>query len=216
MVGNDVEKTRVKKSIMRKKLDFIQSIEQERGVSALNRFVFRQFSRTTTVWSDRSEHNILMFVLGGEITHSDPEGSYSHSLNRKVTILPRHKPFILEAGKGAEVLTYSFDDYLPMDAGMFASAYSYDGSACYLGIGEMLRRELVYLTENLDTISGNEMVTFLSIQKVMELMKRSYDKADMGKLLSVFRASESQNLLKYLQIIENREKLTTKYISVKY
>ncbi|MDE7134264.1 MAG: hypothetical protein K2N86_03185, partial [Rikenellaceae bacterium] len=212
----DVKKTRVEKLIMGKKLDFILKVEQERAISTLNRFVFRQFSRTTTVWSDKSEHNIMVFVLGGKITHSDPDGSYSHSLDLKVTILPRHKPFILEAAKGTEILTYSFDDYLPMDTSLMASAYSHDGSACYLSISDMLRRELVHLTENLDAISRNEMVTYLSIQKVIEVMKRCYNKADMGKLFSIFKAGESKNLLKYLQIIENRENLTTKYFSVKY
>ena len=201
---------------MGKKLDFILKVEQEGGISTLNSFVHRRFDRSTNVWTDGAAHNILLFVLRGSAGCFIHDSATSQQLDGKVITLPRGSSFVLEFSPGAEILTYSFDSYLPMDLSLLGALKGAVSKAVAFDIRPRLMVELGSLYENLGLVLKNETYTLLSIRKVIESMRRCYSHAELAQLFSVLGQSESQNFFRYAQILENRENLTTKSFAVKF
>ncbi|MDE6483272.1 MAG: hypothetical protein K2L01_05900 [Rikenellaceae bacterium] len=208
---------------MKNKQDFILKVEGESVVSSLNRFVFKRFSRATTVWTDCAEHNILMFVTEGEALFS---GGYDDlhpcgtTLNRKVMLLPAGRPFMVEFRPGCDVLTYSFDSYLPMDSSMYAEYLSSAQFACgecvAFDIPKLLLVKLVDLTQNIGLISSNETLTHLSMRKVIAVMQRCMKPAQTAKLFAIGGSELGGEICRYMKMVENRTNLTTKPIIVDF
>lgn len=199
-----------------KKQDFVLKVEKEAAISALNRFVHRRFGRSTNVWSDAAGHNILLFVLAGSAECFMHGSSVSQRLDGKVIVLPRGSAFVLEFSSSAEVLTYSFDGYLPMDMGLLGKTKDSVDEGVALNIRPRLRVELAYLYDNLSLILNNEAFTLISIRKVIDAMQRCYSAAEMAIIFSVFAQSDSRNCCRYARILENYENLTTKSCCVKF
>ncbi len=205
---------------MNNKHDFILKVEDESGISSLNRFVYRCFDRITNVWTDSSEHNILMFVMDGEATCSYADAACQTTLHRKVTVLPAGEPFIVEFRPGCEVLTYSFDSYLPMDASSYADVLSCvqtaDNELTAFDIPNPLHAELVNIVQNTVSVKLNETLTYLSMRKVIGLMQRCLEPAQTAKLFAIRKSELGGEICRYMKMLENRVKLTTKAVEVKF
>ncbi|MDE6482324.1 MAG: hypothetical protein K2L01_00955, partial [Rikenellaceae bacterium] len=154
---------------MKNKQDFILKVEGEGAISSLNRFVHRRFDRSVAVWSDCAGHNILLFVMDGEAMFSgdfDSSSACGATLNRKVILLPAGNPFVVEFQPGCEVLAYSFDSYLPMDAslwtGIARGAEHVADEPVTADIPIALHRELVNVCKNIGAIISNETLTHLA------------------------------------------------------
>ena len=141
---------------MDNKHDFILKVENESAISSLNRFVHRRFDRTTSVWTDCAEHNVLMFVMDGEAVCSLADISGETVFHRKVTVLPKGMPFVMEFKPGCEVLTYSFDSYIPMDTSVYSDMLSDtqpdDDKPVAFDIPRVLNAELVNVAHNIGSI----------------------------------------------------------------
>jgi len=205
---------------MNNKHDFILKVEDESGISSLNRFVYRCFDRMTNVWTDSSGHNIIMFVMDGEAICSCADAVCQTTLHRKVAVLPAGEPFIVEFRPGCEVLTYSFDSYLPMDASSYASLLSdmqsTDDELVAFDIPKPLHTELVNIVQNTVSVKLNETLTYLSMRKVIGLMQRCLGSAQTAKLFAIRKSELGGEICRYMKMLENRAKLTTKATSVKF
>ena len=206
---------------MKNKQDFILKVEREGAIGSLNGFIYRCFDRRTAVWSDCAERNILLFVTDGEAVVSGGSGDDSAcgtTLVRKVTILRRGEPFVVEFQPGCRVLTYAFDSYLPMDATVCPEiGYSSEhavGEIVAAEIPAVLYRELVNVSQNIGSIIRNETLTHLAMRKVTSLMRRCLKPALTAKLFMA-RASElSGEIFRYMKLAENRGNLTKKSTEV--
>lgn len=203
---------------MKNKQDFILKVEPESAISSLNSFVYKCFDTTTDVWTDCAEHNILMFVTDGEATCSRVDAACETTLHRKVTVLPAEEPFVAEFGAGCEILTYSFDGYLPMDISIYdrvaRERYTTVYESIVLDIPEALHHELVNITKNIGVIGGNETLTHLEIRKVTGIMRKCLEPGKMAKLLATGGSELGSEIFRYIKIAENRVNSTKKHAGV--
>ena len=205
---------------MDNKHDFILKVENESAISSLNRFVHRRFDRTTSVWTDCAEHNVLMFVMDGEAECSLADISGETVFHRKVTVLPKGMPFVMEFKPGCEVLTYSFDSYIPMDTSVYSDMLSDtqpdDDKPVAFDIPRVLNAELVNVAHNIGSIRTNETLTYLSMRKVAALMQKCMKPAQTAKLFAIGKSELGGEICRYMKMLENRGKLTKKPVSVEF
>lgn len=205
---------------MDNKHDFILKVENESAISSLNRFVHRRFDRTTSVWTDCAEHNVLMFVMDGEAECSLADISGETVFHRKVTVLPKGMPFVMEFKPGCEVLTYSFDSYIPMDTSVYSDmlldTQPDDDKPVAFDIPRVLNAELVNVAHNIGSIRTNETLTYLSMRKVTALMQKSMKPAQTAKLFAIGKSELGGEICRYMKMLENRGKLTKKPVSVEF
>ncbi len=205
---------------MDNKHDFILKVENESAISSLNRFVHRRFDRTTSVWTDCAEHNVLMFVMDGEAVCSLADISGETVFHRKVTVLPKGMPFVMEFRSGCEVLTYSFDSYIPMDTSVYSDMLSDtqpdDDKPVAFDIPRVLNAELVNVAHNIGSIRTNETLTYLSMRKVTALMQKSMKPAQTAKLFAIGKSELGGEICRYMKMLENRVRLTKKPVNVEF
>ena len=203
---------------MDNKHDFILKVENESAISSLNRFVHRRFDRTTSVWTDCAEHNVLMFVMDGEAVCSLADISGETVFHRKVTVLPKGMPFVMEFRPGCEILAYPFDGYMPMDASVYAGivreAEHVAGEMVAADIPKALERELVNICRNIGSIGPNETLTHLAMRKVTALMQRSMKPALTAKLFAIGGSELGDEIFRYMKMVENRTNLTKRSVEV--
>ena len=218
--GNDVEMQQAKLRVMKNKQEFILKLEKQEAISSLNRFVDRRFDRTTQVWSSALEHNILMFVLDGEVTVSggDSTENFSETLNHsKVALLPKDSAICAEFAPGCRVLTYSFDSLLPVDSSIYEDLQITDSKnnrMVSMNIPESLLPELVNIIQNIGAINSTETLAFLSIRKVTAALQKALPPAKSAELFAVGGSKLASEIGKYRRFIENRTNLTTKLADV--
>ena len=208
----------MKNRVMKNKQDFILKVENEGFFGSLNRFTYRRFDRATAVWSDCAAHNILMFVTEGEATCSCTDTAREIAIHRKGIILSRNSSFVIEFKPGCEVLTYSFDSYLPIDASIYADLASdseYIGNeASAFDIPKALQHELVNIIQNIESIRLNEMLTHLYMRKVTAIMQKCMKPGQMAKLFAIGQSELGSEIFRYMKIAENRINLTKKSVEV--
>ncbi len=199
---------------MKNKQDFILNIERECSLSALNRFVHRRFDRETTVWSDSAGHNILVFVLEGDAVCWRSDRSVGSPLHRKVTLWAKGEPFVAEFRPGCEILTYSFDGYLPVDTSAYdmlaRGAESVAEEEVAFEMPPVLHGRLVNISENIGLIGGNDTLTHLTMRKVTGTMLRSLKPSQVAMLLSPRGSELKSEIFRYMKIAENGANLTKK------
>ena len=215
-----VEMQQAKLRVMKNKQEFILRLEKQEAINSLNRFVDRRFDRTTQVWSSALEHNILMFVLEGEVTVSggDSTENFSETLNHpKVALLPKNSAICAEFTPGCRVLTYSFDTLLPVDSSIYEGLQIADNKHDKLAetsIPESLLPELVNITQNIGAINSTETLAFLSIRKVIDALRKALPPTKSAELFAVGGSKLASEIGKYRRFIENRTNLTTKFVDV--
>ena len=211
----------MKNRVMKNKQDFILKVENEGFFGSLNRFMYKRFDRTTAVWSDCAGSNVLLFVTDGEALFSGgygDEAACETMLHRKVTILPKGMPFVMEFRPGCEILAYPFDGYMPMDASVYAGivreAESVAGEMVAADIPKALERELVNICRNIVSIGPNETLTHLAMRKVTALMQRSMKPALTAKLFAIGGSELGDEIFRYMKMVENRTNLTKRSVEV--
>lgn len=199
---------------MKNKQDFILNVEMDGSISSLNRFVHRRFDRDTTVWSDRSGHNILLFVLDGDAVCSRSDFSVVTTLHRKVTVLGKGDPFVVDFRSGCDILSYSFESYAPVDLSLYdlpgPGIESVAGEGVAFDIPAVLHRLLVDIAENIGFIGDNETLTHLAMRKVTGAMHSCLKPAHVGVLLSIGGSELRSEIVRYMKIAESRLYLTKK------
>ncbi|MCX4358366.1 MAG: hypothetical protein OSJ22_01840 [Rikenellaceae bacterium] len=161
-----------------------------------------------------------MFVMDGEAVCSLADISGETVFHRKVTVLPKGMPFVMEFRSGCEVLTYSFDSYIPMDTSVYSDMLSDtqpdDDKPVAFDIPRVLNAELVNVAHNIGSIRTNETLTYLSMRKVTALMQKSMKPAQTAKLFAIGKSELGGEICRYMKMLENRVRLTKKPVNVEF
>lgn len=199
---------------MKNNVEFAFYIEKESAISLLNRFMLKEFRHKTQLWSDEASHNILIWLLSGSARYFDEKSGRSIEMDKKVISIKRESPFVIDAEPGALLLTYSFDDYLPFDTETLKQAENKNitETECfnYTDVPSNVYHELESVTSCLSTLSKNEALTFISLQKVIHSMMLSCGKTKITNLFAPLLSRKNEETAKYARLINFSEKNSKK------
>ena len=195
---------------MKNSVEFAFYVEKESAISQLNRFMLKEFRCKTHLWSDEASHNIILWLLKGSATYINEKYGCSLEMNGKVISIKRGSSYIIEAEPDSLLLTYSFDDYLPFDTESLKSI-DYNNvvfglNTNYADITSTVYHELDSVISTLSTISKNESLTFISLQKVMLSMMKTCGRGKMAQIFAPLLSRKNEETAKYARLINFNEK----------
>lgn len=87
----------------------------------MNHFVYQSIKGQSMLVDTDMDYSVMMFVSGGKATFEIENKIFTLDNEKKVIILPRHSNVELAFSDDAEIVTYSFNDYLDLSTETIAS-----------------------------------------------------------------------------------------------
>lgn len=195
---------------MKNSVEFTFYLEKESAISQLNRFMLKEFGCKTHLWSDEASHNIILWLLRGSVRYFDEQRNVAIEMSRKVISIKRGSSYVIEAEADSLLLTYSFDDYLPFDTESLkcvdTDRITQTTTPLYVDLHPSIYYELESVISTISTLSGNEALTFISLQKVMLSMQRSCGKERLRHIFAPLLSRKNEEMAKYARLIKFNEK----------